>query len=153
MKSVYFAIIAPVFLAAGGAGKDDVSKADVAKLQGAWVTVSLVSNGKTLIDEKDPPKKGPATTLAYEGTKWFIKVGDKTVANGVFTIDATKKPKEIDILDKTGAKNEKTQLGIYELDGDTYKYCLAPAGKPRPKGFASKEGSGDSLGVMKREKP
>jgi uncharacterized protein (TIGR03067 family) len=79
-------------------------------------------------------------------------VGDKTVASGKFSIDATKRPKEIDIMDASGNKNEQTKLGIYEVDGDTYKYCLAPAGKPRPKEFVSKEGSGDSLGVMKREK-
>ena len=61
--------------------------------------------------------------------------------------------KEIDIMDETGMKNDKTKLGIYELDGDTYKFCLAPAGKPRPTEFTSKEGSGHSLGVSKREKP
>ena len=49
-------------------------------------------------------------------------------------------------------ENDKTKLGIYELDGDTYKFCLAPAGKPRPTEFTSKEGSGHSLGVSKREK-
>ena len=117
------------------------------------MTVSLVNNGKTLVDEKTPAKEGPATELVYEGSKWMIKVGDKTVAGGVYTIDATKKPKEIDILDESGLKNDKTRLGIYELNGDIYKYCLAPAGKPRPTDFASKEASGHSLGVSRREKP
>ena len=49
--------------------------------------------------------------------------------------------------------DDKTKLGIYELDGDTYRYCLAPAGKPRPTEFASKEGSGHSLGASQRQKP
>jgi len=53
------------------------------------------------------------------------------VASGVFKIDSTKKPKEIDIMDESGVKNDKTKLGIYELNGETYKYCLAPAGKPQ----------------------
>jgi uncharacterized protein (TIGR03067 family) len=103
------------------------------------------------VDEKTPPKKGPATKLVYDGNKWKIQVGDRTVATGVFKIDATKKPKEIDIMDDSGVKNDKTKLGIYELDGDTYKYCLAPAGKARPTAFTSKKGSGHSLGVSKRE--
>jgi uncharacterized protein (TIGR03067 family) len=55
-------------------------------------------------------------------------------------------------MDESGVKNARTKLGIYELDGDTYKYCLAPAGKPRPKDFTSRAGSGHSLGVSKREK-
>ena len=115
--------------------------------RGTWLTVSLVNDGKTLVDEKTPPKEGPATKLVYDGNKWMIKVGDKTVASGEFRIDATKTPKEIDIMDETGVKNDKTKLGIYELEGDTYKYCLAPAGKPRPTSFTCKAGSAHSLGV------
>ena len=80
-------------------------------------------------------------------------VGDKTVATGVVKIDSARRPKEIDLLDESGTKNEKTKLGIYELEGDIYKYCLAPAGKPRPTELASPEGSGYSLGVSRREKP
>jgi uncharacterized protein (TIGR03067 family) len=132
---------------------NDPSKKDRDKLQGTWLTVSLVNDGKTLVDEKTPQKDGLATKLVYDGNKWLIKVGDRTVASGSFTIDSTKKPKEIDILDETGVKNDKTKLGIFELDGDVYKYCLAPAGKPRPTEFTSKPGSGHSLGVSKREKP
>jgi uncharacterized protein (TIGR03067 family) len=89
----------------------------------------------------------------YDGTKWMIKVGDKTVASGEFKIDETKMPKEIDIMDESGMKNDKTKLGIYELDDDKYKYCIAQAGKPRPTEFLSKADSGHSLGVSKREKP
>ena len=115
-------------------------------------SVSLVNDGKTLVDEKAPPKEGPITKLAYDGHKWMVKVGDKTVASGITKLDSTKTPKEIDILDESGVRNEKAKLGIYEIDGDTYRFCLAPAGKPRPTEFASKEGSGHSLGVSKREK-
>jgi uncharacterized protein (TIGR03067 family) len=154
MKPVCFLLVTTgVVMAANRPGEDDASTVDLGKLRGTWLTVSLVNNGKTLVDEKTPAKEGPTTKLAYDGNRWMIKVGDKTVAGGIFTIDATKTPKEIDIMDESGTRNEKTKLGIYEVDGDRYKYCLAPAGKPRPKEFTSKEGSGDSLGVMKRAKP
>jgi uncharacterized protein (TIGR03067 family) len=140
-------------LIANGFGDDDAAKNDLAKLRGTWLTVSLVSNGKTIVDEKTPPKPGPATTLVYEVNTWTVKVGTRTVATGKFKIDAAKSPKEIDIFDESGVKNEKTKLGIYEITGDTYKYCLAPAGKPRPTEFSSKEGSGHSLGVSRRKGP
>ncbi|HEY1375288.1 MAG TPA: TIGR03067 domain-containing protein [Gemmataceae bacterium] len=154
MKAVCVLLLATgALLAADGPGQGDAARGDLDKLRGTWLIVSLVNNGKTVVDDKTPPKEGPATKLVYEGTKWMIKVGDRTVANGVFAIDATKTPKQIDIMDESGVKNDKTKLGIYEIAGDTYKYCLAPAGKPRPKDFSSKEGTGDSLGVMKREKP
>jgi uncharacterized protein (TIGR03067 family) len=153
MKTVCFFILATgALMATDGPSEDDPSKSDLDKLQGTWLTVSLVNDGKTLVDEKTPPKEGPATKLAYEKDKWLIKVGDKTVATGLFKIDATKTPKEIDIMDESGMKNDKTKLGIYQLHGDTYKFCLAPAGKPRPADFVGKEGSGHSLGVSKREK-
>jgi uncharacterized protein (TIGR03067 family) len=139
-------------IAADGAAEGDRSKGDLEKLRGTWLTVSLVNDGKTLVDDKAPLKEGPATKLVYDGNTWMIEVGDKTVATGVFKIDATKMPKEIDIMDESGVKNDKTKLGIYELDGDTYKYCLAPAGKPRPTEFTSNTGSRHSLGVSKREK-
>jgi uncharacterized protein (TIGR03067 family) len=154
MKAVCFLTLTMgALMTAGGLAQDDPSRVDRDKLRGTWLTVSLVNDGKTLVDEKTPPKEGPATKLVYDGTQWMIQVGGKTVASGVFQVDPAKKPKEIDILDESGLKNDKTKLGIYELDGDTYRYCLAPAGKARPTDFTSKAGSGHSLGVSKREKP
>jgi uncharacterized protein (TIGR03067 family) len=150
--SGFLILTAGLLLAAHAPGKD-LPNDDLAKLQGTWSTVSMVSDGKTLVGENVPAKPGPTTKLAYEGDQWKIIVGDKTVASGITRIDSTKTPKEIDILDETGVKNGQTKLGIYELDGDTYTYCLAPPGKPRPTEFSSKEGSGYSLGVSKREKP
>jgi uncharacterized protein (TIGR03067 family) len=154
MKIGCLLILAPGLLGVGdGPATDDPSRGDLARLQGTWVTVSLVNDGKTPVDEKTPPKKGPITKLVYEGNKWLVKVGDKTVATGTFKVDPTKSPKEIDIMDESGMTNARTKLAIYELDGDTYTYCIAPAGKPRPTEFTSKAGSGHALIVSKREKP
>ena len=138
-------------MAARGRRKTDASKQDLDKLQGTWLTVSLVHNGRTLYDGKKPPDDS-AARLVYRGNQWIVKVVEKTVARGMFKIDARKKPKQIDVLDETGMKNEMTKLGIYEIKGDTYKFCLASAGKRRPGKFESKEGSGVSLGVSKRQK-
>lgn len=142
-----------MLLAAKGLSHDDPPKTDLDRLQGAWLSVSIVSDGKVILDEKSPPKEGPVTKLEYKGDKWLIKAGDKVFATGVVKINSNKKPKEIDILDESGSKNEQTKLGIFEIDGDTYKSCLAPAGKPRPTEFISKEGSGHSLVISKRAKP
>ena len=154
MKTMrFFVLTIGALMAADGPSKDDPSKGDIDKLRGTWLTVSRVHDGKTIVDEKTPPKEGPTTKLVYDGDKWMIKVGDKIVAAGKMKFDATKTPKEIDLMDESGVKNDKTKLAIYELKGDTYKYCVAPAGKPRPKEFASKQGTRHSLGVSKRDKP
>jgi uncharacterized protein (TIGR03067 family) len=154
MKTVAILILLTGLLSAPECpSKDDPSKNDRAKLTGTWVSVSLVSDGKTLIDEKTPPAERARTKLVYDGNKWMVRVGDKIVAKGIIAIDATKTPKEIDVMDGSGTRNEKTRLGIYELEGHTYRYCVAGPGAPRPTEFVSRAGTRHSLGVSKREKP
>src|SRR5579872_2174418 len=154
MRSLCFLILATgAVMAADNPAKEDSTKTELDKLKGTWLTVSLVNDGKTLIDEKNPPKEGTIPKVVYDGTKWMLKQGDKTFVTGQFKIDPAKKPKQIDFMEDSDTKNDKLKLGIYEIDGDTIKFCLALPGKPRPTEFTSKEGSGHSLGTMKREKP
>src|SRR5580704_11046045 len=106
MRTCVLLVLASGLLAAAdGRGKEPPVMSDLDKLRGTWLTVSLVNDGKALVSEKDPPKEGPATKFAYDGNKWMVMVGDKTVAGGVFTIDPAKTPKEIDIMDESGVKN------------------------------------------------
>jgi hypothetical protein len=44
-------------------------------------------------------------------------------------------------------------LGIYELDGDNLKICLALPGKDRPMVFATAAENAQQLVVYKRDKP
>ncbi len=39
---------------------------------------------------------------------------------------------------------------IYDLKGDTLTYCVAPPNRPRPEGFWTAEGDGNTLVVLKR---
>ncbi|MDB5351410.1 MAG: hypothetical protein JWN86_2657 [Planctomycetota bacterium] len=152
IRCVLILVVGPLF-AADGPKPGANPAGDLEGLRGTWVTVSLVNNGRTLVDETSPPTTtGRITKLAYNGNSWMVRLGDKAVATGITKIDSTKTPKEIDVMDESGMKNARTQLGIYKLDGDTYTYCVAPPGKPRPTEFASKEGSRHSLVVSKREK-
>ena len=68
------------------------------------------------------------------------------------TIDPSKKPKTIDYQMTDGFTKGKTQLGIYEVDGDTFKSCFGKPGTERPTEFTSKPGDGRTLSVWKREK-
>jgi hypothetical protein len=51
-----------------------------------------------------------------------------------------------------GPNKDKKQLGIYELDGDTAKFCFGSPGAERPSDFTTKEGSGRTLSLWRREK-
>ena len=51
-----------------------------------------------------------------------------------------------------GPTKGQTHLGIYELDGDTVKFCFAAPGKERPTDFTAKASSGRTASVWKRDK-
>jgi uncharacterized protein (TIGR03067 family) len=80
-----------------------------------------------------------------------ITIAGKVFFKAKFTIDPTKKPRAIDYAMTEGPTKGKTHLGIYELDGDTVKFCFAAPGKDRPTEFTAKEGSQRTLSVWKRD--
>ena len=75
---------------------------------------------------------------------------------GTFKVDPSKKPKEIDMKiteDETGKHKGKTAQGIYALDGDTLKWCVAePGTTERPKEFAAPADTKLMFITLKREK-
>jgi uncharacterized protein (TIGR03067 family) len=80
------------------------------------------------------------------------KYGDKSQGTVTITIDPTTKPKWYDMTIPEGPKKGQVLQGIYELEGDTWKYCQDKAGKGRPTEFSGKAGSGWVLVIMKKEK-
>jgi uncharacterized protein (TIGR03067 family) len=87
--------------------------------------------------------------LVVTKDKITYKFGDKTKELS-YKLDATKKPKWIDITE-----GDHTNLGIYELEGDNLKICFPEGGKDeRSTAFESKPDSvNDILIILKREKP
>jgi uncharacterized protein (TIGR03067 family) len=124
--------------------KDD-GKKELKRFAGTWKLESVE------IDEgKMAPEmfKDWRLVIKDDGSFTFT-IGDQ-VSKGTFKVDASKKPKTMDITYTEGPK--ETFVGIYELDGDTFKVCLDPTGKNRPTKFESKKGSGYVLELLKREK-
>jgi uncharacterized protein (TIGR03067 family) len=98
------------------------------QLQGTWRVVSLKMEGQHQTPEK-PPKS-------------ITVVGNKLNGMGsqlVITLDASKKPKWLD-LTEIGQGREPVR-GIYEVEGDTLRLCfsLLPGQESnRPSGFETK---------------
>lgn len=133
-------LIAPVMA-------QDATDKERVQLEGEWSMVSGEANGVSMPEAtvktgKRIAKEGK-TTISFAGRIYF---------KAKYRIDPTKKPKAIDYTMTEGPTKGKTHLGIYELDGDTVKFCFAAPGKDRPTEFTAKEGSQQTLSVWKRLK-
>ena len=139
-------LVAALTIGRAGA-QDDAAKKEMKKLEGTWATVSIEAAGQKVTDED----KIKTRKLTMKGEKYTLKVGDETV-QGTIDINPTKKPKTIDVKPDSGSNKGKTLLGIYELDGDSLKICLALPGRDRPTAFATAAENGQQVVVYKREK-
>jgi len=132
-----------------GVGASQGCTADEPKseFEGTWDLVSVERDGK-----ERPVEKG--TQMVTTGNKFVVKAGDKVIAAGTFKLDANKKPKWSDVTYTEGPDKGKTIKGIYEVEGDTSRFCRA--GTPeqeRPTEFKTKAGTGGLASVYKRAKP
>src|SRR5258706_8955909 len=96
----------------------ETTKKDMAQLQGEWSMVSGSADGQPMPDEmlkqmKRVCKADQATTTM--AGRVFIKAK--------ITIDPSKQPKTIDYQMIDGFTKGQKQLGIYEVDRDTFKSC------------------------------
>ena len=83
----------------------------------------------------------------------FTAIGMGHDYAGRVEIDASTKPKRFDLVFTEGPEAGNRNRGIYDLEGDTWKICLNMLGKPRPRTFASRPGSGNALEVFTRGRP
>ena len=147
-----WAILSLVIVLAFGAhlgadDKNDKAKEDKQKIQGAWKLMSFEVAGKGDDDTKDENRE-----LIIEGDKISVKNDGKDIEKDSFTLDPAKEPKVIDLITLSGNDKDKKRPGIYELDGDNLKICIDEKGEKRPTAFATKEGDGLVLVVLKRVK-
>ncbi len=120
------------------------SKSDLAKLQGSWRVVAGESRGK------------PKPEDALKDLKWVVKGHTITLKGDEgknfvlrFQIDATKKPKTINL---TNPERKETVQGIYQLDKDRWKLCVGVPGEKRPAAFVTRQDLNVALFVLEKEK-
>ena len=117
-----------------------------AKVEGTWIGVSGISDGKKL---PDGLLDKIMLTVVFKEGKYSVLAEGKEVETGSYKTDASKKT--LDLTISKGKDEGKTQLGIYKLDGDSLSVAFGAAGsKNRPKNF---DGGPDiEVTVMKRKK-
>jgi uncharacterized protein (TIGR03067 family) len=149
------ALLAVVSLSAGvrsqaadGGAKEKAAGKDLQAFKGTWRLSSREEDGKKSGEEWI---KGVIATNDGSG-KVSVRRGDKVIAEGTVKLDPTSKPKAIDVTFTAGERKGKTVLGIYEIEGDTFRVCVARPGGSRPAAFSAGAGSGRTLVVYEREK-
>jgi uncharacterized protein (TIGR03067 family) len=122
-------------------------KDDKELIQGVWKVVSADLGGR-----RQPEAQYASWRFVFTADKLVIKVEDRVNAEYGLKLDPSQKPKTIDIRHQGGG-DARTELGIYELDGDNLKICNDDPGLNRPSEFVSTAENGFELWILKRVKP
>lgn len=126
----------------------DAADREWAQFAGTWQRISTLTDGTTT-----PAARARQFQLVLTRERTYkVHVSGKLITEGTAVLDVAKKPKTVDMTPTTGPGKGVPLLGIYELEGDTYRICYALAGKPRPTQFAAPAGSGHVLIVYQRAK-
>ena len=145
MRTILAAAVVCLLVAADN--PSDEAKKDMAALQGEWSLKSGERDGQAMPEDFvkgfKRVAKDDVTTVTSNGQAYM---------KAKFAVDPARKPKTIDYTLLEGPNKDKKVLGIYELDGDTVKFCFAGPDQERPKEFKTKGATGVTLSVWKREK-
>jgi uncharacterized protein (TIGR03067 family) len=96
-----------------------------------------------------------AVVYAADG-RWRVLFKSIPVAEGTSSNDPTTTPKSF-VMQTLGPANGSRPgdryVGIYELEGESRRFCFVPADRPRPGEFTSGRGSGRILVTLERPRP
>ena len=118
-----------------------MAKSDLEKLQGTWQVIAFAMDGQSI-----PPG---SARIVIEGNN-FTSLSMGAQYEGTMVVDSTSTPKTFDVKFHKGPHTGETSLGIYELDGDTWRICIGLAGVKRPTRFAAEPGTGHALETLTR---
>lgn len=119
-------------------------RSDLERLQGIWSVTALESEGQKL-----PAAMFENGRITVKGNR-FASTGMGTVYEGTIDLNESAKPRQLTMKFDAGPEKGNTNLCIYELDGDTWKMCIATRGNVRPTRFESKPGSGFAVETLRR---
>jgi uncharacterized protein (TIGR03067 family) len=133
--------------AATSAVGGEATKADTARLQGSWTVVLMEEKGN-----KAPDELLQGMAVEIKGDKITVTEKGKRVVEFGYKLDATKKPATIDLTYLSGEEKGQVELGIYQFEGDTVKFCTTEKGKARPTAFGTSKEDDRTLVVIRRKK-
>ncbi|MBN9522646.1 TIGR03067 domain-containing protein [bacterium] len=115
---------------------------DQGNLLDVWQVVTFEEGGKAR-DTKNVEFAATPSTVA-------LRVGDAVERRADYVIRPGQRAKEIDLVIGSGTRDQKTDRGIYAIEGDVLEICLDESGTRRPTGFTAGN-AGEVLLVLKRK--
>lgn len=147
MKSAALTVLWFVSLLGADPAKDQALQKHLENFQGVWTVESMELNGKPLSEERRKNIK-----LTIKGEHFTFETGHDS-HEGLYKIDPTKDPKELNIVITHGDEKGKVYLVIYKFENGKMIQCMREDNKGRPREFTGKAGSGCDLELWQREKP
>jgi uncharacterized protein (TIGR03067 family) len=120
---------------------DSAKRSDLELMQGKWLPVEIIANGKTL--EADVLNAIKVTI--HENT--YKTERPNGVDEGTFKLDESTTPRTMNLTSDSG----KDIPAIYEISDDTFKACYALGNASKPMEFKSAEDSNHILVTYKRK--
>ena len=117
---------------------------DIDLLQGTWTVTELELEGQKMAGALLANARIVIKGLRFNSTGMGVEY------KGRLVLDTSTNPRQFDMKFDAGPEKGNTNLGIYKLDGDTWKICLAMRGTVRPSRFASTSGSGFAVETLIR---
>ena len=121
----------------------DVTREAVPELQGVWAMVECVRAGQPL-----PGMLVRSGKRTISGVESALHFGPQLYMQGLLSRDGG--TRFLKLEHTAGELQGGTQLGIFDLDGNTLRTCFGAPGQPRPSEFSSSATGGETLSVWKR---
>lgn len=109
----------------------------------------------TYFERDGQPVQLQAETLwIQQAGRFTIRRGDTVIAAGTSKLDPSQTPMACDVTYTAGPDAGRTFQGIYEVTGDTTRFCRAGSpDAPRPREFRTEPGSGGFVSAYQRVQP
>ena len=139
-------VLSLLFLLGADSAKETAVKKDLENLQGVWIVESMELNGKPLSEDRRKKIK-----LTIEGEKFTFDTGADS-HEGLYKIDPSKDPRELDIVITRGDEKGKVYLVIYKFEDGKMIQCMRQDNKSRPTVFTGKAGSGCDFEIWQKQR-